>query len=203
MTYTHLQDLDLVEKLQKENCEGSLIELVNRHSALCRDICNKYSSAMSASGVSSADVYDQKEYIVYKSALTFNPDKKTKFSTWLGNYTRYQCLNAISASSRHISLDMPQLTFLKERDSVLEQKLDPRHSEDTIEYILNILENLQDKRIHEIFKLRYLTPSKNKMTWAKIGKEMGISTQTAINLHEKGRGFLKNKMLSSEINDVI
>ena len=41
------------------------------------------------------------------------------------------------------------------------------------------------------------------MTWGKIGKEMEISSQTAINLHDKGKCVLRKKMTSEEYSDKI
>ena len=41
------------------------------------------------------------------------------------------------------------------------------------------------------------------MAWNKIGKTLGISTQTAINLHNKGKRFIKNKLTSLNNSDII
>jgi len=35
-----------------------------------------------------------------------------------------------------------------------------------------------------------------KKSWSKIGEEMDVSTQTAINLHDRGKKILKKKMNS-------
>jgi hypothetical protein len=41
------------------------------------------------------------------------------------------------------------------------------------------------------------------MPWNKIGKKLKISTQTAINLHDKGKKLLKNKLTTLNNNDII
>ena len=41
------------------------------------------------------------------------------------------------------------------------------------------------------------------MPWVKIGKIMGISTQTAINLHKRGLKILNKKISSTNNSDVI
>ena len=56
------------------------------------------------------------------------------------------------------------------------------------------------KRI--IFNLRYFSSAK-KTPWAKIAKQMGISTQTAINLHQRGINILNKKMTKSNEPDLI
>jgi hypothetical protein len=50
---------------------------------------------MIASGTHPEDISSDKDYLIYKSAVSYNPTKKIKFSTWLGNQVRYYCLNKI------------------------------------------------------------------------------------------------------------
>ena len=77
----NFDDNILVKNVQENNDENSLRILIDRHSGLCNSLYKKYSSSMVISGVHLQDVMDQKDYIVYKSAMTFNPCKKSKFST--------------------------------------------------------------------------------------------------------------------------
>jgi RNA polymerase sigma factor (sigma-70 family) len=70
------------------------------------------------------------------------------------------------------------------------------------EFIFNLLKQLKDKRVEEIFKLRYFSERKN-MSWSKIGKKLNISTQTVINIHNKTISFLKNKLESENLQDTI
>ena len=51
---------------------------------------------------------------------------------------------------------------------------------------------MKDGRVEKVYSLRYF--SGGKMTWAKIGKLLGFSSQTAINLHRKGAELLKRKI---------
>jgi DNA-directed RNA polymerase specialized sigma subunit len=74
--------------------------------------------------------------------------------------------------------------------------------EEVKEYIFDILNSLQDKRISKIYSLRYFTNKKN-MPWKKIGKKLDISTQTAINLHNKAISLLKIKFNSKNCFDKI
>ena len=83
------EDERLALNVAKNNCDKSLKVLINKHSALCYNICNKYSATLNSRGVSFADILKEREYIIYKAALSFKPDRKAKFSTWLGNIARY------------------------------------------------------------------------------------------------------------------
>ena len=58
------------------------------------------------------------------------------------------------------------------------------------------------KRVEKVFKLRYFS-DEGKMTWNKISNNLGISIQTAINLHDRGAKILKKKMKSCHSEDFI
>ena len=132
MENTTITDKELVIKVRDSNCNTSLKTLIHKHSALCFDICKKYSNAISKNGLRVEDVTQEKEFIIYKSAMSFNPDKGAKFSTWLGNQIRYNCLNKINKSRPHMLLEDEESDFLIEKNDepdFLEIK----------EYVLNIM----------------------------------------------------------------
>ena len=54
------------------------------------------------------------------------------------------------------------------------------------------LGSIKDQRVARVYSLRYF--SGKKMTWSEIGKKMGFSSQTAINLHRRGADILKIKI---------
>lgn len=66
----------LIKNIKEDSCEDSLRVLIQRHSPLCINMCRKYENALNASGVSVDDVIEEKDYLVYKSAMSFNPEKK-------------------------------------------------------------------------------------------------------------------------------
>jgi DNA-directed RNA polymerase sigma subunit (sigma70/sigma32) len=70
------------------------------------------------------------------------------------------------------------------------------------EYITLLLDQLKDERISKIFNMRYFETDTTQ-TWTKIGKKMNMSTQNAINLHNKGVQILKNKLTSKDLFDKI
>ena len=110
-------------------------------------MCKKYEPALNATGVSVDDVIQEKDYLVYKSAMSYNPEKKVKFNTWLGNQVRYHCLNTINNNNNFIKVEDSVLDFL----SIEENK----DCSNDIEYVFSLLSQLKDDRIKEIFSLRY------------------------------------------------
>ena len=88
----NLEDYQLVNNI-KENKEAdfSLKELIDRHTGIYLDIVNKYTQT--ANTTNKLDLIDEKDYNIYQAALKYKSDKGTKFPTFLGNETKWICLN--------------------------------------------------------------------------------------------------------------
>ena len=79
--------------------------------------------------------------------------------------------------------------FLSDDNKVASNPLDGR----ILRQELNrALKSIKDKRVAQVYCLRYF--SGKKMTWSEIGKKMGFSSQTAINLHKRGADLLRVKI---------
>ena len=130
---------------------------------------------------------------------SYSPDKKTKFSTWLGNCARYHCLNFLNSNGKYVSTEDESIKSAIDSQTK-ESYTDSRDGLSNSEYIFNILYQLKDKRIAEVFRLRYFKDfgRKKKPTWSRIAKQINTSTQTAINLHHRGKKILKTKFVSKE-----
>lgn len=68
-----------------------------------------------------------------------------------------------------------------------------------MEYIDNLIKQIKDKRIKEIIQIRYFETPNKKTPWNKVANKIGVSTQTAINLHNKAMKILRNKMENKNI----
>jgi RNA polymerase sigma factor (sigma-70 family) len=197
----YLSDLDLIENIKCSNCNDSMKELEDRHSGICYSMIKKYYNTMSSIGLDPNEIAKEKDYIIYKSALNFNPTKNIKFSTWVGNQMRFHCLNSMNKNNNLISMESETIKNVIERKQSEHNDHIFSNKEKT-EFIFNLLKQLKDKRVEEIFKLRYFSERKN-MSWSKIGKKLNISTQTVINIHNKTISFLKNKLESENLQDTI
>jgi RNA polymerase sigma factor (sigma-70 family) len=196
-----MTDLQLINNIKKHDCEKSLLELAEKHTGICNKMIQKYCRVCSDIGVSIDNLNTDKLLVVYRSAKNFNPDKKIKFSTWLGNQMRYHCLNTLNKTSKDVSMENESIKFIAEKNQSL--FLDKENStQDKIDFINDILNQMGDSRIKKIFNLRYFSDSKIN-SWYKIGKKMKISTQTAINIHNKAISFLNKKMSSNFLFDKI
>ncbi len=200
-TITNRPDIELINNVKTDKCSSSLTALIERHSPLCYDIYHQYAHKISASGLSVKDVSDDKDYIFYKSVLSFDPDRNVKFTTWLGNQIKYQCLTAISNDGRYVCMEDHEIQHHIDENTKNEPSVSP--NENTLDYVLNILSQLKDPRIKQIFEMRYLDCSEARPPWKKIAKKLGISHQAAINLHTKGKRILAQKLNSDAFFDKI
>jgi len=192
-------DNQLIKLVQTKNCEESLKILIERHTPLCFKMYKKYIPSFNVKNIDINEVYQQKDFTIYKTIKSFKTDKKTKFSTWLANQIRYQCLNTINKKEDILYLEPPELQYIIDKEKI-ETNTDKLN--ELREYINSLLDQLKDIRISKIFNMRYFETGSNQ-TWTKIGKRMNMSTQNAINLHNKGVQILKNKLTSKDLFDKI
>ena len=192
-------DTILVNKIKQDNCEESIKILINKHSPLCYKILQKFYPSLSKAGYTKDDVFNERYYLIYKSATSFNPSKKTKYSTWLGNYTRYHCLNILnSIKQKTISIEEEGVENMLQNEEYQEE----RHR-NTEEFVSYILDEMSDKRIKDIYMMRYFSKDGKKRTWKQIAKSVGVSSQTVINIHNKAKKILKVKLKSKNTLDFV
>ena len=190
-----LQDNELVKNIKNDKkAEDSLQELIVRHTGIYLDIVNKYTK--NGNSTNKLDLIDEKDYNIYQAALKYKDDKGTKFPTFLGNETKWICLNKHNKKKKE-----PQLSIedIKESD-ILENKHSKVSSEELeiFSEAIKFSKNHQDERVEKIFEMRYITGEKNKvMPWKKISEELNMSIQGCINIHnsaiEKFKIELKDK----------
>jgi len=197
----YIPDIDLINKVKKESNSDALKELENRHTGIFNQMVKKYYKHLIDFGANPDDIINDKLFVIYKSALNFNPDKNVKFSTWLGNQARYYCLNCINKQNNTISMDNENINHIIENNQIKYENNLIINKENS-DLVFSILDRVKDKRICKVFKLRYFN-GKKVTSWSKISKTLNISTQTAINLHDKGKLLLKNKLTSLQNNDII
>lgn len=195
-----MNESQLINKIKKHHCSDSLQQLDHMHGGLCVKIIKKYLPQLSNKNYNMEDILKDKIYVVYQTALSFNPKKKIKFSTWLGNQIRYYCLNLINKNKNDLYLTDENIKYIVEKKQLEQRGVEVDKVK--TEYIFDLLHAMKDERIEKIFKLRYFDANKLK-SWNDIGKELNISTQTAINIHEKTINFLNKKITSKNLFDKI
>lgn len=194
------EDLRLVSKIKRSNCNESFKTLSSRYDNFYFSVVRKYQPILSQMGLSQDEIKYEKEFILNKAIISFKRKYKVKFSSWFCNCVKYHFLNYINSGKKYINMEDKSVEYFNVKEAVHE--LNTQNSE-TFEYVSSLLSSFRDKRVKDIFQMRYFSGEPDLMTWSRIGRKLKISTQTAINLHERARVFLKNKMESKHLCDLI
>jgi len=193
------EDLSLVKKVKSNNCNDSFIKLSSSYENFYFSIAKKYTPALLKMGMSKDDIKSEQYYILYKAISSFDAKQKTKFSTWFCNCSRYHFLNYINSNKKYVLSEEKTIDFFNNKDILLVVD----KNSDMLDYLTSLLSSFKDKRVYDVYKLRYFSSNEKLTTWNKIAKKLGMSTQTAINLHEKARSFLKTKIQSKNSFDLV
>jgi hypothetical protein len=181
-----LSDAELASGIKKQSDRGDYLrELVNRHSGIYISMVNNYSPpATSSINSHKDDLLNDKDYYIYQAALKYDDSKNTKFSTYLGNETRWMCLNLYNKNKNSKEISDPNelysSTYLGEDRFIVSI------NEEILQKIMSIAKKEPDTRVSKIFQLRYIDGEKNKvMPWNKVCKFVDLSIQGCINVHNK------------------
>jgi DNA-directed RNA polymerase specialized sigma subunit len=193
-----LSDSDLIQNIKNaKNVEESLLELIDRHSGIYLEMVNSFLKNCNNDSLKN-DIVCEKDLIIYNSALKYDSSKGTKFSTFLGNEAKWTCLNASNKNKKFLELTDQNFDFhtLKEEKEI--EKDDFKNQ--ILTKFKNHLDVYPDKRVSKIFNMRY--ENANKVTpWRKISKEMDLSIQGCINIHNSALKTISKKIKSEyEIN---
>ena len=190
----NLSDEQLISNIRKKSQPNeSLGELIDRHSGIYLDMVNAYSSA-SSPFIDRAEFIEDKNYKIYEAAIKFDKNKGAKFSTYLGNETKWLCLNTYNRNKRKPLVTVDFIENIKcEEDSV--DSISDTIESDLFNKVLKIIKTHPDKRVGKIFNKRYIKGEKNKvMPWKKIGKKLQLSIQGCINIHNSAVKYIQNEL---------
>ena len=174
------KDIQLIHKVKSSKDQESLKKLIERHSGIYIEMVNKYIPE-SIEGLNKQDLLQDKDFCIYDAAIKFDEGKNTKFGTYVGNLARWKCLNIYNKKTK-----FPQTNISDIFDSSVSQESEIKKMEyeEEIQKVLEAIENLEDKRVKKIFKMRYCV-GKKLTPWKKIAKKLDLSIQGCINIHNK------------------
>ena len=194
ISYSDEPDEDLIKKIQKhKEVAPCLEELVCRHSGIYFDIISKLVPKASPY-CSRDDLFDDRNFNIYSAAIKFDPTKGTKFSTFLGNETKWVCLNLYNKAKKK-----PMLTKSPEELDFIEKEMnDDMIDSVLLKEIFAIVDKHPDRRVGKIFHLRYEEGEGNKaLPWKNVAPQVGLSIQGSINVHDMVIKDLKQKLKSN------
>ena len=192
-----MTDHELIEGIKKESNAGEcLMELVSRHSGIYMAMVNNYTPPLNSIHKSHKnELINDKNYYIYQAAMKYDKSKKTKFSTYLGNETRWMCLNLFNKEKRRkftaLDFTKPQINDIPNEENHAKDQ----SNRDFLDQIIKLIERDPDSRISKIFKKRYFEGDSNKVTpWKKIGEDLQLSIQGCINIHDKAIIKIKKEL---------
>jgi RNA polymerase sigma factor (sigma-70 family) len=193
---SELSDLDLIKNLQNQvDIQNSLIELVDRHSGIYLDMVNNYASPNNPF-IDYNELIQDKEYKIYDAAIKYDPDRGAKFSTYLGNETKWMCLNLYNRNKRRPAFQSEYIENMPESNNMEDDTISDSIRQDLFNKVLSIIKQHPDKRVEKIFEMRYIVGTKNKvMPWKQIGDHMNLSIQGCINIHNSAVEHVQQELV--------
>ena len=119
-------DYTLISNIQEENDEGSLLEIIDRHSGIFHTMVNQFMSHPHCS-LDKSQLVGEKDSTIYSAALNYDPTRKTKFSTHLANQTKWKCLNILNKKKKRKEF---QNCLKREKDERVKKIIDIRYGVD-------------------------------------------------------------------------
>jgi|TARA_R110000824_G_scaffold14431_1_gene61410 DNA-directed RNA polymerase specialized sigma subunit len=173
-------DLSLIVKIQEDHDEPSLLELINRHSGIYANMVDKYTGQKSL--LDKSTFLGDKDLEIYKAALNYDPTRKTKFSTYLANETKWKCLNAINYLKRKNETPLEACHCDQMRTEDFISTIEKSEAWEIFNKVLNVE---SDERVRKLLDIRYNTDNNKLIPWRVVSKKLGLSIQGCINLHTK------------------
>lgn len=186
----------LLDLVRRDGNSDALGVLINRHQGIVADVMLSYGKRARITGTLMEDLLADIPMVIYGAAKKYDTDrKKTKFSTWLWDASRFYTFNYLRKEGKNWKGKIDDGEEFLRNESV-----DPEianHAEmesEQMEFVLKEIENCSDHRIQELFRMRYLNASGTKMTFSELGQRLGLSCQGACFLHDKFVAACKKKL---------
>lgn len=176
-------DLTLISKIQEDNADQqSLIALVDRHSGIFHTMVNHFMSSPQCV-LDKTQIVEDKEMTIYDSALNYDPSRNTKFSTHLANQTKWKCLNALNKKKKN------KECFIDDDNTYIEPSCESFikdiNKEEALVVFKECLKTEKDERVKKIIDMRYGSDNNKLTPWRFIAKNLDLSIQGCINIHNK------------------
>jgi RNA polymerase sigma factor (sigma-70 family) len=183
-----LKDDALIKKVIENQCDDSLKELVNRHGGMIFNIGKKYCSSCN---LDLNELNDNRYWIIFNAAKSFDPKKGSKFSTWLGNQIRFFCLNFKNKNNKFVTTENDILEYFindfHKKENVVNKK-------EIINKITDLFHQISDTNTKNAIYYRYFYNKDRILNYAEIANILKVTPQTVLNWHNKFIDFAKKKL---------
>lgn len=167
-------DIKLIYSV-REGDNQSLIELVSRHEKLY------FKLSRFLNGKSNFDFEREKYHFFHKVAKDYDPKRGMKFSSFLGQRTRFLCKGIVSQPNRNSELT-----------DEIPAKSTCNQDEETISTLHTRIKQINDPRAKRILLARYFDKSGKVLPFARIAPRLKMSTRNVKYIHDRYINILKN-----------
>ena len=178
------QDLKLIEAVKQTGDDNAMRQLIGMHSGIYADVLSN--SLSSDYDVYKNELRDDKDYLLYKFALDYDPSKNMKYPTYVGQRVKWMCMNIVNRSKPWESLE--EASF----DCSYEQEIEDIEQK-ALDEIKSLATMYPDNRIIQIIDERYFPKSK-PTGWKELAKKLNCGPQSLMNLHNRFLSWARPKM---------
>ena len=175
-------DLTLISKIQDDHDQDSLLEIIDRHSGIFHSMVN-YFMSHPALLLDKNYLVGEKDSTIYDSALNYDPNRNTKFSTHLANQTKWKCLNLLNKKKKNREV------FIDDENNYIEPSCESFIKDINKGEAMNVfrkcLKKEKDERVEKIIDMRYGSGNNKLTPWRSIAEELEMSIQGCINVHNR------------------
>jgi hypothetical protein len=187
----------LVKEIKDKKDNDSLLELISRHSGIYVEMIRRYGQKhLTETQIN--DLMNEKDFNIYSAALEHD-EAKSKFSTYLANRTKYNCLTNKTINkknSKFVNFDDVEY----EQEANQEIPCENSSKREFLKKVCFLLEQHEDYRVKEIFQERYFSADEKKLKpWKQIAKKMNLSIQGCIDIHNRTIEQLQKKIKNETI----
>jgi RNA polymerase sigma factor (sigma-70 family) len=187
-----VKDENLIKKIINNQCNDSLKILVERHSGIIFNIGKKYCTPCN---LDLNDLNDNKYWIIFNAAKSFDAKKGSKFSTWLGNQVRFFCLNHKNKNMKLVPTEDKHLEYFI---NTLNKKNILSNKQDLVEIIIDLFNEISDHNTKNAIYYRYFHNKERILNYSEIAEILNVTPQTVLNWHNKFISFAKKKLTNKK-----
>ncbi len=182
-----MNDYDLANKVKNDACSNSMMEICARHSGV---YLQKIERSLPDCYPEKQEMINDRLYKMWEYINDYDPSKNMKLSTYIGQRAMWECLNIFNRSRQTEELDNTlEFSYEQEFENLNQEMLSE---------IFLLAENYGDSRARKILELRFNT--QKPMPWKKIAANLGLNTNTVINIHKKFLSAAKRNLKKYEID---
>jgi RNA polymerase sigma factor (sigma-70 family) len=195
MDLSKLTDSQLALKIKKNNSSELYLELKKRTEKCYYKTCSSY--VRKCNQLNYNELVEDCDLVINRSIQTFNPKKKTKFSSWLTSMSRFHVLNTIKSK---VELNHFIPTELKDLDTLnnSNNSFTAPHNDDLKKHVFTLLDKIGDERIKIIFEDRFYGDKQGRK-WKQIAEKLKLTTQQISNIYKSAREKIYKEMIKEEV----